>query len=64
MSPLLLAALISQVGIPELTRWLAQLHADGKVVSEAEALAKLNLDVEAGNAAGRAFLAQTRPPQP
>lgn len=57
MSPAILAALITQIGIPELMRWLAQLHADGKVVTEAEALAKLDMDVEQGNATGAAFLA-------
>jgi len=57
LSPVLLGALINQIALPELGRWLAQLHAEGKVVTEAEALAKLGLDVDAGNAAGAAFLA-------
>ncbi len=56
MDPLLLAALIQQIAIPELARWLAELHADGRVVTEEEALAKLGMDVDAGNAAGLAFL--------
>jgi len=56
MSPLLLAALIQQVGVPELVRWLASLHAENRVVSEEEALAKLNMDIDQGNAAGQAFL--------
>lgn len=64
MSPVILAALISQVGIPELQIWLAQLHAEGKVVSEDEALAKLHLDVDSGNALGLTFLEQTKPQQP
>jgi hypothetical protein len=57
MSPVLLAALIAQIGIPELGRWLASLHAQGKVVTEAEARAKLNMDIADGDAAGLAFLA-------
>lgn len=61
MPPLLLAALISQVGVPELARWLAELHSEGKVVTEAEALAKLELDVDTGNALGLTFL-QAHPP--
>lgn len=57
MSPVLLAALISQIGIPELVRWLAELHADNQVVTEDAALHKLDMDVDEGNAAGVAFLA-------
>ena len=58
MNPTIIAALIMNVGIPELTRWLAELHAEGKVVTEVEALAKLDMDVDEGNAAGEAFLRQ------
>lgn len=57
MNAAILAALISQIGVPELLRWLASLHAEGKVVTEADALAKLGMDVDEGNAAGEAFLA-------
>jgi len=57
MDPVLLAALISQIGIPELARWLSELHAAGKTVTEAEARAKLAMDIDAGDAAGLAFLA-------
>ncbi len=56
MSPELLAALILRIAIPELTAWLAALRADGKLVTEEEALAKLEMDVDAGNAIGGAFL--------
>ncbi len=56
MAPELLAALITEIGIPELTRWLAQLHSAGKMVTEAEALAKLNMDIDTANASGQAFL--------
>jgi hypothetical protein len=61
MPPLLLAALIDQVAIPELARWLAGLHAEGRPVTEEEALAKLKLDADEGDAAGRAFLAAHPP---
>lgn len=56
MNPLLLAALITQIGIPELTSWLKSLHAAGEVVTEEAALAKLGMDSAAGDAAGLAFL--------
>lgn len=57
MNPLLLAALIGQIGIPELARLLRDLHSEGKVLTEEEALAILDMDVEEGDAAGKAFLA-------
>lgn len=56
MPPELLAALILRVAIPELTAWLAALRSAGKVVTEEEALAKLELDANEGNAIGQAFL--------
>jgi hypothetical protein len=56
VSPELLAALIGRIAIPELFAWLAQLRAEGRVVTEEEALAKLELDVTDGNAIGQAFL--------
>jgi hypothetical protein len=56
VNPLILAALINNIAVPELAAWLAQLHAAGKTVTEAEALAKLGTDVDSGNAAGLAFL--------
>ncbi len=57
MNPVLLAALISQIGIPELSRWLKSLHDAGEVVTEDAALQKLDMDVDEGNNAGLAFLA-------
>jgi hypothetical protein len=57
MSPELWAALIENVGIPELMAWLADLRAKGvTVVSDADALALLGMDADAGNAAGKAAL--------
>lgn len=60
LSPSLLGALINQVAVPELIRWLAGLHAQNRLVTEAEALAKLEMDVDGGNVAGAAFLAGHR----
>ncbi len=60
LAPALLGALLNEIAIPELVRWLTGLHADGKVVTEAEALAKLNMDAATGDAKGRAFL-ETHP---
>lgn len=63
MNPLILGALLNEIALPELNRWLQSLHAEGKLVTEAEALAKLNLDVDEGNALGIAFL-KSHPEQP
>lgn len=63
MSPLILSALINQIAVPELLSWFATLHAAGQVVTEADALAKLGLDVDGGDAAGLAFLASHPKPQ-
>lgn len=59
MSPLILLALLKEIAVPELQRWLSQLQAEGRVVTEEEALAKLNRDVDDANAIGRAFLDMT-----
>ena len=56
MNPLILAALITEIGIPELARWLAELHDGGELVTDDQALAKLDMDVDEGNAARQAFL--------
>jgi hypothetical protein len=61
MNPLLLGALISQIGIPELAAWLKSLHDAGEVVTEDAALQKLEMDVDEGDAAGKAFLASHAP---
>lgn len=58
----LLVALINKVGLPELLRWLAELHAAGvTVITEEMALTKLDMDADEGDAEGLAFLAQTDP---
>lgn len=48
MNPALLIALITQVGIPELQAWLASRHAAGQTVTDADVLAKLEMDADAG----------------
>jgi len=59
MNPLFLLALLKEIAVPELQRWLSQLHAEGRVVTEEEALAKLDRDVDEANAVGRSFLDMT-----
>ena len=57
ISPVVLGALITNVGVPELARWLASLHAEGKMVTQELAEQKLAEHVSDGDAAGVAFLA-------
>ena len=54
MNPALLAALITQLGIPELIAWLKSRN--GAPVTDADIIAKLGVDEAAGIAAGQAFL--------
>ena len=56
MNPLILGALIQNIAAPELARWLASIHAEGRVVTEADALAKLELDADPAIASGLAFV--------
>jgi len=62
MSPLIWLALLKEIALPELQRWLSELQAEGRTVTEEEALAKLERDVEDANAIGRSFLTTTAPP--
>ena len=57
MNPLLLAALINQVAVPELTRWLAALHSANTPLTDADVLAKLTSDTNLGEQVGLAWLA-------
>lgn len=57
MNAALLGALISQVGIPELERWLAGLHASGQKVDDAAVLQKLLTDTNLGEQIGNNWLA-------
>lgn len=57
MNPVLLIALINQIAIPELTRWLASRHAAGQPVDDAAILQKLSLDADAVIALGTSWIA-------
>jgi len=59
VNPLIWLALIKEIALPELQRWLSQLHAEGRTVTDEEALAKLDRDVDDANAVGRSFLDMT-----
>lgn len=50
MPAIWIAALLNKFAYPELLRWLAHLHAEGREVTEAEARLKLGEDVDEGNA--------------
>ena len=56
MSAALLAVLINEVGIPELTNWLRGLHAAGTPVTDAVILQKLIEDTNLGEQIGQAWL--------
>jgi len=59
MRPAFWLALLEKIAIPELQRWLSQLHAEGRVVTEEEAMAKLELDANDVIAIGEAALDAT-----
>ncbi len=63
MSAVLLAALVNQVAIPELTSWLLALHASGTPVTDAVIIQKLATDTNLGETIGLAWLA-AHPPTP
>lgn len=54
MNPLLLAALINEFAIPELTAWLRSRK--GESLTDADILAKLEMDAAAGVKLGEAWL--------
>jgi hypothetical protein len=56
MNPALLAALINQIAIPELTNWLRSLHAQNAAVTDAIILQKLITDTDLGVQIGNAWL--------
>lgn len=56
MNAALLAALINEIAVPELTRWLRAKHADGQIVDDAAILQKLLSDTNFGIAIGEAWL--------
>lgn len=55
MNPMLLAILIQQVAIPELTAWLASRN--GASLTDADVIAKLAKDTQLGEQIGTAWLA-------
>lgn len=57
MNPALLAALINQIAIPELTRWLRERHATGATLTDADMIQKLVTDTNLGEQIGLAWLA-------
>ena len=57
MSPALLAVLINEIALPELTTWLRTLHAAGTQLTDAVILQKLITDTNVGEQVGEAWLA-------
>lgn len=56
MNAALLATLINEVGIPELTLWLRGLHDSGTPLTDAIVIAKLAADTMLGESIGQAWL--------
>ncbi len=57
MNPALLAVLINEIALPELTAWLRARHAAGQAVTDADVLQKLITDTAVGEQIGAAWLA-------
>ena len=57
MNPALLAVLINQIAIPELTAWLRSRHASGAPLTDADVLQKLITDTNIGEQIGEQWLA-------
>ena len=57
MNPILLAALINEVALPELVAWLRSRHTAGQTVTDADVIAKLVSDADFGVKFGEAWLA-------
>ena len=53
----LLAALINEIAIPELTAWLRGLHANGTPITDEVIIAKLVADTDLGVQIGTTWLA-------
>jgi len=56
MNPALLAALVNEIALPELTAWLRARAAAGQVLTEADVLHKLITDTALGEHIGQAWL--------
>ena len=57
MNPLLLAALINEIAIPELTRWLKSLHDSQTTLTDDLIIQKLAADTALGISIGETWLA-------
>lgn len=57
MNPALLAVLINEIAIPELTAWLRGRHAAGQTLDDAAILQKLITDTNLGIQIGEQWLA-------
>ena len=57
MNAALLAALINQIAIPELTAWLRSRATAGQTVTDADVIQKLVTDTNIGEQIGNAWLA-------
>lgn len=57
LSAALLAALINEVAVPELTAWLRARHAAGQGITDADILQKLISDTDMGVKIGEEWLA-------
>lgn len=57
MNPLLVAALIQNVAVPELTAWLRSLYTAGTPLDDAAVVQKLITDTNIGEQIGLAWLA-------
>ncbi len=63
MNPALLAVLINEVALPELTAWLRSRHAARQPLTDADVLQKLITDTTVGKQIGETWLA-AHPPAP
>ncbi len=63
MNPALLAVLINEIALPELTNWLRSRHAAGATLTDADILQKLITDTQLGIQIGEQWLA-SHPPTP
>lgn len=57
MNPALIAALIHNIALPEILAWLRSRKDSGQIITDADIIAKLQLDADEGIAIGEAWLA-------